>query len=98
MLLGVASVVFAAGFRAFPVLVEKQEMPPPPPPPPPGMEDMDPWGPGSVAPAGPITVLVPEETPEPEVVREVTVGGLERMASGELKRTYSGAPPSACPT
>ncbi|NIP23538.1 MAG: hypothetical protein GWN67_05335 [Phycisphaerae bacterium] len=35
---------------------------------------------------------------EPAVIRDVTVGGLVRLDSGAIKRTYSGKPPSACPT
>jgi len=40
-----------------------------------------------------------KEMPEPALIREVTVGGVVRLASGELKRTYSGDQgPSLCPT
>jgi len=35
---------------------------------------------------------------EPAMVLEVTVGGLTLAASGEIRRTYVGAPPAACPT
>jgi hypothetical protein len=36
---------------------------------------------------------------EPDLIREITVGGVERLASGELKQTYSGDKgPSLCPT
>ncbi len=35
---------------------------------------------------------------EPAIIRDVTVGGLVRLDSGAIKRTYSGKPPSACPT
>jgi hypothetical protein len=35
---------------------------------------------------------------EPAMIREVTVGGLKRDASGQLKKTYSGQAPKACPT
>jgi hypothetical protein len=35
---------------------------------------------------------------EPDLVREVSVGGVTRLASGEIKRTYTGAPEKACPT
>ncbi|MBN1362094.1 MAG: hypothetical protein JW993_15980 [Sedimentisphaerales bacterium] len=36
---------------------------------------------------------------EPALIKEVTIGGLKRDASGEVKKTYTGdqAPP-ACPT
>ena len=38
------------------------------------------------------------EEPEWVIVREVTVGGVTRLDNGQLKRTYSGKPPSLCPT
>jgi hypothetical protein len=38
------------------------------------------------------------ELREPAVIFDVTVGGLVRLDSGTIKRTYSGKPPSACPT
>lgn len=43
-------------------------------------------------------VLVGAEDLESVLVREVTFGGLELLPSGELKRTYTGTPPSLCPT
>ncbi len=36
--------------------------------------------------------------PEWVIVRDVTVGGVIRLANGPLKRTYSGKAPSLCPT
>jgi hypothetical protein len=38
------------------------------------------------------------EEPEWAIVRDVTIGGIVRLANGQLKRTYSGKPPSLCPT
>lgn len=35
---------------------------------------------------------------EPQLVREITVGGLTRGEDGRLQRTYSGDTPSLCPT
>jgi hypothetical protein len=35
---------------------------------------------------------------EPVLIREVTVGGLMVDESGMLRKTYTGAPPRACPT
>ena len=35
---------------------------------------------------------------EPALIREVAVGGLERDESGEIKKTYTGEAPKACPT
>ncbi len=35
---------------------------------------------------------------EPALIREVAIGGLERDDSGEIKKTYTGQAPKACPT
>ena len=35
---------------------------------------------------------------EPSLTRDVTIGGLARLKSGEIRRTYHGRPPSLCPT
>ncbi len=43
-------------------------------------------------------VVVASVTPEPGMIREVTIGGLKRDAAGLLKKTYSGQAPKACPT
>lgn len=77
----------------------------------PGFEDPDfgdPQGMGGMPPfmAGPppelqtVTqiVLVSTEEPESRAVFEITIGGLALLETGELQRTYSGAPPSLCPT
>ena len=37
------------------------------------------------------------EDPEWAIIREVTIGGVVRLANGDLKRTYSGKPPGLCP-
>ena len=36
--------------------------------------------------------------PEWVLVREITIGGVARLANGQLKRTYSGKPPALCPS
>ncbi len=36
------------------------------------------------------------QEPEWTITREMTVGGLTRLANGQLRRTYSGKPPSLC--
>jgi hypothetical protein len=41
---------------------------------------------------------VTREEPEWIIVRDAAVGGVERLANGRLKRTYSGKAPSLCPT
>jgi len=43
-------------------------------------------------------VIVTEDESEPTLVREVTFGGVARLSSGILMRTYTGQPPSLCPT
>jgi len=35
---------------------------------------------------------------EPALIKEVSIGGVTRDASGSLKQTYTGQPPQACPT
>ena len=35
---------------------------------------------------------------ETALIREVTIGGLERDERGRLKKTYTGQAPSSCPT
>ena len=35
---------------------------------------------------------------EPALVKEVSVGGVMLAGSGDIQRTYSGQPPSQCPT
>ena len=35
---------------------------------------------------------------EPDITRDVTVGGLVRLSTGVIKRTYTGEPESFCPT
>ena len=37
-------------------------------------------------------------TAESTLVKEVSIGGLERKKDGKLHKTYTGAPPKACPT
>ena len=44
------------------------------------------------------TSLVAQDDPERAIVRDVTVGGVVRLANGQLQRTYSGKPPALCPT
>jgi len=44
------------------------------------------------------TVMISKEEPESQAVFEITIGGLALLETGELLRTYSGAPPSLCPT
>jgi hypothetical protein len=43
-------------------------------------------------------VMISKEVPESQAVFEITIGGLALLETGELQRTYTGAPPSLCPT
>jgi hypothetical protein len=43
------------------------------------------------------TVIVSEQAAEPYLIREITFGGV-RLDAGVLWRTYTGEPPSLCPT
>ena len=54
--------------------------------------------PGFAPPSIKERVTVSEATPEWVLVREITFGGVIRLATGELQRTYSGAAPKLCPT
>lgn len=92
-------------------LTEKQVEPPSPfegggPPMPPDMGPPGPdsgFGPGTPPPPPPMekeTIVIEDSEIEPEavLVKEVTFGGLKRNEEGKLERTYSGKPPSFCPT
>ncbi len=37
-------------------------------------------------------------TAESALIKEVSIGGVERKPDGTLHKTYTGAPPKACPT
>ena len=50
-----------------------------------------------IAPAGDDTAMA-SATRETSLIREVAIGGLERDESGEIKKTYTGQAPKACPT
>jgi hypothetical protein len=105
LILGLSSLIYGSRFHSEPVLTERKtevtievpdvssEIPPP-------FSD----NPQFVGP--PLmrkkTVQKTEEVAvyltEPTIIRDVTVGGLALNKSSELKRTYSGKPPSLCPT
>ena len=70
------------------VVVERQVQPPP------RVEFQ--WPP--VFPQPPLVERVLVLQSEPQLIREVSVGGLTRTAEGELQRTYSGDSPARCPT
>ncbi len=91
----VALVTCGAVLHARPVLVEQDFTPPAALSAgrPPGL----PWG-LPAPPPSQTAQLVPIRESEAELVRDVTFGGVIRLESGELKRTYSGEAPSLCPT
>ena len=43
-------------------------------------------------------VMIGKEETEMVILRDLTVGGIVLLPSGKLKRTYTGNPPSLCPT
>jgi hypothetical protein len=65
---------------------------------PPGFAPLDLIGPPPFAANIKQTVIVENQQPERVVVREVSVGGVTLLESGELRRTYTGEPPALCPT
>jgi hypothetical protein len=111
-LAGVASLIYGAAFHVASV-TEEQEVEetievPSAFGPPPGFADGPGFGgPGAMgspfAPPPVVTkvkrkIFVTADTAEPTLVWEITIGGLARLDTGELKRTYSGAAPSLCPS
>jgi hypothetical protein len=43
-------------------------------------------------------IVLDEVLSELALIREVTIGGVTRLSDGGLWRTYTGTPPSLCPT
>jgi hypothetical protein len=99
VVLGAAAVVYAAAFHVIPVLVDQappsQTEPAETPDAAPAAVETPPAQ-SPQAPAPALTILIGE--PEPLLVREVSVGGVARLPSGEIKRTYAGSAPPQCPT
>jgi len=85
---GLVLVIYGARFHTRPVLVP-QEAPPAP-------QQLFPL-PG---PPLPPQLLEPQliAESEPRLIRDVTVGGVVRLQTGEIQRTYAGEAPTACPT
>ena len=97
--IGLAGIICGAGFHTQPVLVEQEVAPPAPPlvqRPPPALRFL-PHPPPLPRPP-PKVELVTLDEPELLLTLQVTVGGVTRLASGALKRTYRGDMPSLCPT
>lgn len=101
VLLGAAGMVgYAVGFHSLPVLAEQEvDMSgfAPPGMLPPGLPDLGPPG-AEPEPFPAMMETVTLDESEPALVREVTYGGVARTSSGEIQRTYTGEPPSQCPT
>jgi hypothetical protein len=107
---GAAAVIYGVKYHSTQVFeeteVEKSVMVPAPFPafPPPGQ--FSPLGEGAPFPDGPPMVSkrvtfraqYSKAQFEPALVREVTFGGVTLRESGDLWRTYTGTPPSLCPT
>jgi hypothetical protein len=111
---GLAALLYGAMFHSAPVLEEREtkttiEVPAPLPPPPlgenrPGAEPGLPGeGPLGGLPFVQQTVTRTDQVTlvesEPALMREVSVGGVVLLPSGQLKRTYSGDKgPALCPS
>ena len=114
MIVGVAAIVEGMWYHPIAVVVKEEttttvtiNIPLPMPPGPSADDPSSPDGPPSFPPGAPTSIkqsvervdpAVVEMVPEPELMRDVSVGGVTRLASGELKRTYSGNGPALCPS
>ena len=65
---------------------------------PPGMGPPQMMGPPPIATKIKEKVIVTDDRTELSLVREVSVGGVTLLDSGQLMQTYTGEPPSLCPT
>jgi hypothetical protein len=116
-IVGVAAIVEGVRYHSIAVLIEEEKqvtidvpvlLPPglpmggPPLPDGSAMPEVPFGGPTSVKRTITQTDLVAHLISEPELTRDVSVGGVVRETSGEyagkLKRTYSGKGPALCPT
>lgn len=102
---GLASLIYGAVYHSAPVLTETEteatiEVPAPFAP---DQSFGQPPFPGGLPPMVKKTVkridVATIVEPEPMLMRELSVGGVARIESGELKRTYSGSKgPALCPS
>jgi hypothetical protein len=102
---GIASLIYGAAYHAAPVSKEQEmeiDVPLPPEFLPPGQPPSVEFPPGMTQP--PFgqkiveKVIVTADKSEPALIREITFGGVTLLASGEIRQTYTGEPPSLCPT
>ncbi len=105
--LGIASLVWGVKHHILEIYEEQEieiSIAPPPgmmqPMGPPGREGMPPLMAGPPPELQTVTqlMLISKKEPESRAVFEITIGGLALLETGELQRTYSGVPPSLCPT
>ena len=105
LIIGLASLIYGARFHHVPVLVEEKSETtvevlqpfPQVPPPFPGAQGFE-EPPQIRKQTVQRTVEVAIIESEPSLIREVSIGGVALNGSREIKRTYSGKPPSLCPT
>ena len=94
IVIGISFLIYGLGFHAIPVVGEQkeeeagtfEEFP-----------DDNPFFPGKNA-QKPAEKLAVHWTPESEIMKEVSRGGVVRDASGDIRKTYTGKPPETCPT
>ncbi len=93
LLAGAGAVVAGGWFHSQPVLAQIESKAPA------GAMQQPPWMPQSPAPAAGQYVATWLRQTEPQLVREVTVGGVRLTGGGQVHRTYKGLEiPLLCPT
>ena len=105
IIVGVVSMVYGVKRHVLPVLEDRErettvEVPEAFSPMRPSFPGMNPMG-GPPQFRKQTVTITSEETihlAEPALIRDATIGGIILTAAGKLKRTYSGTPPSLCPT
>ena len=86
---GMVLILFGAGFHKKTVLIPEEKKAPP-------VQLPEAFLPAPPSPPG--AEFTQGVETEPQLIREVTVGGVTLSDAGEIKRTYAGKPPSLCPT
>lgn len=95
--IGLACIIGGAGFHTQTVQVSKEVKSAVPQQPPSALRFLSNQPPAPPKPPTQYELVMLDET-ELQLTREVTVGGVTRMKTGVLKRTYMGDTPSLCPT
>lgn len=97
LLAGTASIVVGVKLHAMPVLAQIENKQAAPKDLPAGSRPL--WmQQGPAGPQAPSYIATLLKETEPQLIREVTVGGVTLADGGQIKRTYSGDTPSLCPT